>query len=95
MVHNQTFEERLNHVHDFPTLFTVKVIGLNNPEFITRVEDASRSSLGTEIPVEVALKTSSGAKHVSVGITFDAPNAITIVRLYDVLKALDGVTYLI
>lgn len=87
--------DKLNAVHEFPGAYVFKVIGTNSPEFISRVVQAAVIVLGDRADFSVATRESSGGKHQSVTLTVKVPSADDVLAIYDQLRVLDGVKFLL
>ncbi len=81
--------EKLNAAHEFPTMFTFKLIGKNDPEF----EDGARDAIRTMYPdlePSITRRESSKGRHVAVTVVMLVPNAEAVVALYRRFNALPG-----
>lgn len=87
--------ERLNDVHSFPGDYMFKVIGDNTEEFVTRIVQASLNVLGPDAEPGVSTRESSGGKHVSVTLDVRVENAEMVLEVYDMLKKLDGIKFIL
>lgn len=87
--------DKLNAVHAFPCSYVFKVIGENSPEFITRVVQAVVNVMGDPSNFELATRESSGGKHLSVTVTVEVREAETVLSIYDMLRVVDGVRFLL
>lgn len=87
--------DKLNAVHEFPGDYVFKVIGTNSPEFISRVVQAAVIVLGERADFSVSTRESSGGKHQSVTLTVVVPQADDVLAIYDQLRVLEGVKFLL
>jgi putative lipoic acid-binding regulatory protein len=95
MTDHATFLSRLEDVHEFPCDFVIKVIGINNTQFVTRVIQASVNALGYAAEPGVETRESSGGKHVSITLTLSVQRAEEVIEVYTLLNSVEGVRFLL
>lgn len=80
--------ELLNATHTFPCAFTIKVIGIAENDFVTRVVDVL-----LEFDAQVSFQTRStpNGKHVAVTLEPELDSAEQVVLIYERVRTIDGV----
>ncbi len=95
MSDRSTLLDKLNAVHEFPGDYVFKVIGTNSPEFMSRVAQAAVIILGDRADFSVSNRESSGGNHQSVTLKVVVPSADDVLAIYDQLRVLEGVKFLL
>lgn len=95
MVDRQTMHDRLEAVHSFPETYMFKVIGENSQDFIARVIQAATNAMGREGRLEVRTRESAAGRHVSVTLLAEMEDAESVLQVYDLLQAVQGVRFLL
>jgi putative lipoic acid-binding regulatory protein len=85
----------LEETHDFPCPYQFKVIGDNSEEFVAQVVQVGVNVGGTDTEPEVSTRESSSENYVSVTMELEVENAETILDVYDRVKELDGVQFVL
>lgn len=80
--------ELLNATHTFPCAFTIKVIGIAENDFVTRVVDVL-----LEFDAQVSFQTRStpNGKHVAVTLEPELDSAEQVLLIYERVRTIDGV----
>lgn len=87
--------DRLKEVHSFPGSYVFKVIGANSDQFVDRVVEVVVEATGEGAEPDVSTRESSGGKHVSVTMSLKVADAETVLEVYDALKAVDQVRFIL
>jgi uncharacterized protein len=87
--------ERLVAVHNFPGTYIFKVIGDNSQDFVSRVVQAAINVMGKEPCLEVSTRSSSAGRHVSVTLSADVEDAEMVLDIYEMLRVVQGVRFLV
>lgn len=95
MTDQATMRERLNDVHEFPETYIFKVIGANSEDFVSRVVQATINVIGAEPDLEVSTRDSTAGRHVSVTLAAEVDDADTVLAVYEMLRSLEGVRFLL
>lgn len=95
MADRQASLEVLRQVHAFPGPFVFKVIGENTPEFVARVVQIAVVVLGPRTLPAVSIRHSTGGRHQSVTLTVRVKNAEGVLDIYEVLRSIKGVRFLL
>ncbi|MFU8804891.1 MAG: YbeD family protein [Bradymonadaceae bacterium] len=95
MTDRNALKEKLNAVHVFPCTYVYKVIGENSAEFIARVVQAAVHVVGDAGDLSVATRESSGGKHLAVTLTVGVVDAETVLDIYEMLRIVDGVRFML
>ncbi len=96
MIARERLRKRLVAVHDFPETYMFKVIGENSQDFIARVVQVAVQALSrTEELEEVKTRESRSGKHVSVTLLTRVEDADTVLDVYEVMKLVRGVRFLV
>lgn len=85
----------LREVHTFPGPYVVKAIGENTPEFVARVMQAVVVVLGRTSVPEVRTRHSAKGTHQSVNLTVQVADAEQVLQIYEALKGLAGLRFLL
>jgi uncharacterized protein len=86
--------ESLEINHEFPGLFTFKVIGSNPASFARSVILAVAEELSLDAEPPHSLKQTPNGRHVSVTLTLTVETPQHVVRVYQRLKTLDDLVML-
>lgn len=81
--------EKLNAAHEFPKMFTFKLIGKNAPAFEAGARDAVRA-MYPDLDPTISRRESAQGRHVSLTVEMLVPNAEAVVALYRRFNALPG-----
>ncbi len=95
MSDRKSMQERLEAVHSFPDTYMFKVIGANDEEFVARVIQAAVNALGGDRQMDVSTRESRAGRHVSVTLQADVEDAEAILDTYEMLDAVQGVSFLV
>ena len=90
-----SFIEKLEETHSFPGPYTLKVIGTNDASFIAQVLRVARESLDLPDDPEHSSRESKSGKHISVTLELTVESAHGVVRLYEEMHQIEGLTMLI
>jgi len=85
----------LNSTHEFPTTYTMKVIGRADDDFVARVVAVVRDELGPVIEIPFRTKETSGGRHVSVTLEPEMQSAEQVLAVYQRLGETSGVVLLL
>lgn len=94
MSDRETFQKRLEAVHDFPGPYVVKVIGMNSENFVLQVAQAATLAMGSGERLTLRTRESKAGRHVSVTLIADVEDAEMVLGLYDLLGTVDGVRFI-
>ncbi len=92
---NWPSRELLESTHEFPGVFTFKVIGNPDDHFIGRVVNAVKMYLPEDAEPAFSLRKSSGGKHICVTIEPHLEHAGIVLEVYQRLYTLEGVIMLL
>ncbi len=95
MTDRNTMYERLIAVHSFPDTYIFKVIGDNSQDFVSRVVQAAINVMGKEQRLDVSTRSSSAGRHVAVTLSADVEDAETVLDIYEMLRVVQGVRFLV
>ncbi len=95
MTDRQTMHDRLIAVHSFPETYVFKVIGENTQDFIARVVQAATNAMGGADELEVQTRESSAGRHISVTLLAEVQDAETVLDVYELLRVVQGVRFLV
>jgi len=87
-------EELLESSHSFPGVYQIKVIGIASNEFERRVVTTVVDTLGNASDLDYSVRSTPGGRHVSLTLDVNVQTAEQVRTLYDLLRALEGVTLL-
>lgn len=87
--------ETLEETHSFPCPYQFKVMGDNSEEFIADVVQVGVNVGGSEAEPEISTKESSGGTYVSVTMELEVEEAEMILDVYDRVKSIDGVRFVL
>ncbi|TXD31717.1 DUF493 domain-containing protein [Lujinxingia vulgaris] len=90
----QTMIDRLNAMHTFPGPFLFKVIGENEPTFVSRVVQAAINAIGGEADVDVETRESGKGKHIAVTLSAQVQGPQEVLDVYELLRAVRGVRFM-
>jgi putative lipoic acid-binding regulatory protein len=85
----------LESTHTFPCVYQFRVIGTNSPSFVASILQAVIIVIGPKQQPKIETRESAGGKHVSIHIHVHVLNASSVLKLYDTLKSMEGVKYLL
>ncbi|WP_158542537.1 DUF493 domain-containing protein [Lujinxingia litoralis] len=95
MSEEQTMIDRLNAMHEFPGDFIFKVIGENEPTFVSRVVQAAVNAIGESGGVDVDTRESGKGRHVAVTLSARVQSPQMVLEVYGLLKAVQGVRFML
>lgn len=95
MTDRKRMHERLNAVHSFPETYIFKVIGANTQDFISRVIQAAINAMGGKHTLDVSTRESTAGRHVSVTLAAEVDDADTVLDVYELLGAVQGVRFMV
>lgn len=95
MTDHNALKEKLNSVHDFPCTYVFKVIGENSSDFMVRVVQAVVHVVGDPAELSMSTRESSGGKHMSVTLSVAVVDADTVLSIYDMLRKVEGVRFML
>lgn len=87
--------ELLNSTHEFPCVFTFKVIGRETDGFLVRALQAVRTALGIDTDPKYSFRQTQGGDHIAITIDANVASAEQVLTVYHALAALDGVLVLL
>ena len=87
--------EVLETAHEFPTLYTIKVIGPDTSEFRTTARAYCLKHLGNAAEVNISERQSKTGQHLALTLKFQAPSASTVQDIYRELTNLQGLKFII
>jgi putative lipoic acid-binding regulatory protein len=85
----------LNATHDFPTYLMIKVVGVNDVSFVSRVVVAVREQLSHTEDPSFRTRETPGGRHVSVTLEPWIDYAEQVLLVYDRLRTIEGVVFLL
>lgn len=95
---HSTYEESLRLLedhHEFPGLYTFKIIGPNRPDWFSMIKESAECVLG---PVGDCLQPaaqSTGQRYQSLNLTIHVATATQVLEVYAVLKQVPEVKMLL
>lgn len=95
MTDNNALKEKLNAVHDFPCTYVFKVIGENSADFMVRTVQAVVHVVGDPAELNMSTRESSGGKHISVTLSVTVIDAEAVLSIYDMLRKVEGVRFML
>jgi len=90
----QTMIDRLNAMHTFPGTYIFKVIGENEPTFVSRVVQAAVNAIGSKGEVDVETRESGKGKHIAVTLSAEVQSPQMVLDIYELLRAVEGVRFM-
>lgn len=87
--------EMLKNAHTFPGPYIIKAIGENTPDFVAQVVQAVIVILGTKSTPDVQTRQSAKGKHQSVNLTVQVQSAEQVLKLYEAIKKIEGLRFLL
>jgi len=84
----------LEEAHEFPCVFTMKVVGKTENEFVERVLKVIAEYAGQGTEFEFFTRSTSGGRHVAVTVSPELESAQQVTSLYAELRQLDGIVML-
>ena len=81
----------LEQFHQFPCLYTFKIIGFARPDLADQVRHAAHQALG-DLPEEtsVSCRDSSGGRYTSVTLETSLTSANAVLEVYEHLRQIQG-----
>jgi hypothetical protein len=86
--------ELLESVHDFPGPFTIKAIGLERDGFVDRILRTAQTSLTRPGDVQHSTRLTPNGRHVAVTLVIVALNSAEVVAVYESLRVVEGLKFL-
>jgi len=87
--------ELLESHHDFPCVYTFKVIGNAKENFTARVVAAVRDELRMELDPDYTLRSSKTGDHVSITLEPHCESPQQVLAIYSRLTGMDGLVLLL
>ena len=87
--------EVLETAHEFPTLYTIKVIGPDNSDFRTNARANCLKHLSEDTQVDISERQSKTGQHLALTLKFQAPSASKVQDIYRELTNLQGLKFII
>jgi putative lipoic acid-binding regulatory protein len=87
--------ETLRETHAFPCEFQFKVIGANSSSFVARVVQAGINAVGPTATPRISTKESSKGSYISVSMEMTMKDAETILDVYDGVRNLEQVKFVL
>lgn len=87
--------ETLRETHTFPCPYQFKVIGTNSESFIAQVVQVGVNVVGSDAEPEVSTRESSEGKYVSVSMELEVEDAETILDVYERVRTVDDVKFVL
>ncbi len=91
----ETSLQTLEETHSFPCPYQFKVIGDNSEEFVARVAQVGVNVGGSEAEPEISTRESSSGNYVSVTMQLEVEQAEMILDVYDGVRELEGVRFVL
>jgi putative lipoic acid-binding regulatory protein len=91
---NDSFIERLEEAHEFPGLYTLKVIGEQTDSFVATVLAALQGELQLSDAPEHTLKATPNGRHVSVTVELTVQSAQQVGSVYTRLQSMPEIRFL-
>lgn len=89
-----TFADRLAAVHDFPCVYTFKLIGAAAALSEETVHDAVAAVVpGAE--ATIGRRASSGGRYTSLTVEVPVPDVEAVLALYERFRSIDGLTHML
>ncbi len=83
--------ELLESTHDFPCVYTLKVIGHSRDGFVARIVSAVRETVGGDTDPPFRVRQTSGGRHVSVTLEPSMESAWQVLAVYGRIHEIEGV----
>ena len=88
-------QEALEAAHTFPGEYTIKIIGHNQKDFIAATRDVCLGVVGEENILAVNPRNSERGNHLALTLRLKVQSAEEVQRVYQGLKKVPGVLFLI
>lgn len=87
--------EILEANHQFPCVYTFKVIGASDGRFTSRVVSAVRDELDIEVDPPYTFRTTKNGNHVAITLEPQCATAQQVIAIYSRLTGMDGIVMLL
>ena len=87
--------EALETAHQFPTQYTIKVIGPDTSEFRTQARASCLRHLGEDATVHISERQSKSGQHLALTLKFQVKSAAVVQEIYKELTGLKGLKFII
>ena len=87
--------ELLESTHNFPSNYQIKVIGSVDNDFESRVVEAIRGEVGNLCDLGWTLRKTPDEKHLSLTIDVYVQSAAQVIEIYDRIRGLEGLRFLL
>ena len=87
--------EVLETAHQFPTLYTIKVIGPDTSDFRTSARATCLKHLDQDSKIDISERQSKTGQHLALTLKFQAPSASKVQDIYRELTNLEGLKFII
>lgn len=87
--------ELLEARHNFPCVYTFKVIGKADGGFTSRIVSCVRDELNMEVDPQYSLRSTKNGNHVAITIEPECESAQKVLAIYSRLMGMDGVVMLL
>jgi putative lipoic acid-binding regulatory protein len=91
----QRYIDLLNATHEFPCVFTFKVIGAASPAFEQSVVMAVRAVVTEQAELTWSTRFTPAGRHMSVSVDSVVSHAMLVLQVYERLKSVEGVVLLL
>lgn len=90
-----SFIESLEANHEFPGPYTIKVIGANSEQFADSVLAATQEELSLDEAPHHGVRATPSGRHVAITLDLQIAATDQLIVLYQRLKTIDDVAFLI
>ena len=87
--------EVLEANHEFPCVYTFKVIGAADGRFTSRVVSAVRDELKLDLDPPYTFRTTKNGNHVAITLEPKCETAQQVIAIYSRLTGMDGIVMLL
>ncbi|MDG3004191.1 YbeD family protein [Paludisphaera mucosa] len=87
--------ELLESTHLFPGSYIIKAIGRAEDDFEGRVVQAVSSHLAAPSDLDYSVRITPGGRHIAVTLELTVQNAEQVLAIYEQLRDVGGLAYLI
>lgn len=87
--------ELLESQHVFPGVYQIKAIGSVDSDFESRLLEIVRADLASPSELEHSVRATPGGRHVAVTLSIPVENAEQVRRLYEKIRDVEGLLFLL
>jgi putative lipoic acid-binding regulatory protein len=90
-----SLQELLESHHEFPGVYRIKVIGVTDNDFENRVVQAVIAALPSPSDLDYSARTTPSGRHVSLTLEVNVQTADEVLRIYERIRPVEGLTMLL